>query len=111
MAYRRPAIEVIQEFQAAAAALALPSLPSVVVGPGYQIAEDVAAGIYDATILGIQSFAYVGLPVGAIVDLTATPSSDAEASAHQAVSVKLQNALLARVSTNTDGGLLAPNIF
>ena len=46
MAYRRPAIEVIQEFQSAAAALALPSLPACVVGPGYQIADDVNCGNY-----------------------------------------------------------------
>lgn len=111
MAYRRPAIEVIQQFQQAAAALALPSLPAVVAGPGFQIVDDVNAGIYDASEAGVQSYPYVGLTTGAIVDLTATPESEAEANAHKAVGVKLQNAYLAKVNTNLDGALLAPNVF
>ena len=63
MAYRRPAIEVIQEFQNAAAALALPSLPACVVGPGYQISDDVNVGVYselNLSVTGILHYSVAG---------------------------------------------------
>ena len=103
MAYRRPAIEVIQEFQQAAAALALPTLPAVVVGPAYQIADDVDAGIYSEDAPGVSSFAYDGLTVGAIVDLSDAPTSDSEANAHKGVGVTLQDTYLIKVNTVATG--------
>lgn len=116
MAYRRPAIEVIQDFQAAAAALALPSLPAVVVGPGYQIADDVNVGTYSEDNLGITSYPYTGLASGAIVDLSSTPTDEAEANAHKAVSLKLQNAYLVKEpalpsTSRITGTLATPNKF
>ncbi|MFQ5351814.1 MAG: hypothetical protein ACE5D3_01935, partial [Candidatus Binatia bacterium] len=116
MAYRRPAIEVIQDFQAAAAALALPSLPAVIAGPGYQVAEDVNVGTYSEDDLGITSYSYSGLTSGAVVDLTAEPTAAAELNAHKAVSLKLQDAYLVKEpalpSTKRITGTLAtPNKF
>lgn len=116
MAYRRPAIEVIQEFQEAAAALSLPSLPACIVGPGFQVQDDVDVGVYSETNLAITTYSYVGLETGAIVDLDAAPDSEAEANAHKSVSVKLQNAFLVKEpalpSTSRIAGVLAsPNLF
>ena len=116
MAYRRPAIEVIQEFQQAAAALALPSLPAIVVGPGFQIQDDVDAGVYSETNLAITSYSYAGLAAGAIVDLTNAPELEADANAHKSVGFKLKDALLVKappapaVSLIT-GVLATPNLF
>lgn len=116
MAYRRPAIEVIQDFQEAAAALALPSLPACVVGPGFQVKDDVNAGIYSEENLAVTSYSYSGLESGAIVDLTDAPEAEAEANAHKSVGVKLQNAYLVKVpilpeTSRISGVLATPNLF
>jgi hypothetical protein len=116
MAYRRPAIEVIQEFQEAAAALALPSLPACVVGPGFQIEDGVNAGVYDEANLAVTSYSYVGLQTGAIVDLDDAPDDEADANAHQGVSVVLQNAYLVKepatpAVSKITGELASPNLF
>jgi hypothetical protein len=116
MAYRRPAIEVIQEFQSAAAALALPSLPALVAGPGYQVEDDVNAGVYSEDNLSITSYSYVGLQVGAVVDLSAAPEDAVEATAHKSVGFTLQDAYLVKEpvapATSLITGVLAtPNLF
>lgn len=111
MAYRRPAIEVIQEFQAAAAALVLPTLPACVIGPAFQIANDVNAGTYSETDLGVMTYAYTGLTSGAIVDLSDAPASTSEANAHKEVGVKLKDALLVHASPVATGQLKTPNLF
>jgi hypothetical protein len=75
MAYRRPAIEVIQEFQQAAAALALPTLPACVVGPGFQVKDDADAGTYSEDDRRTDvTYAYPDLADGAVVDLTSVPT-------------------------------------
>lgn len=116
MAYRRPAIEVIQEFQSAAAALALPSLPALIVGPGYQVVDDVDAGVYDEANLAITSYSYTGLTIGAVVDLADAPTLEAEANAHKSVGVKLSDAYLKKVPASPavsliTGVLADPNLF
>ena len=116
MAYRRPAIEIIQEFQSAAAALALPSLPACVVGPGFQIKDDINCGTYSETALGSTSFSYVGLVASGVVDLTNTPTAEAEANAHKEVGFDLQAAYLVKIpalpaATNATGVLSTPNVF
>jgi hypothetical protein len=111
MAYRRPAIEVIQEFQDAAVALALPSLPACVVGPGFQVKDDVVAGIYDEDELGTVTYAYIGLTAGAIVDTSAVPATDAEANAHKPVGVKLTDAYLVKKAQAITGRLASANLF
>ncbi len=116
MAYRRPAIEVIQEFQQAAAALALPSLPACVVGPGYQIADDVDCGAYSELNLAVTSYLYVGLTSGALVDLDDAPTGDAEANAHKSVGFELQDLYLVKepplpAGSHTTGRLVTTNLF
>ncbi len=111
MAYRRPAIEVIQEFQQAAAALSLPTLPACVIGPAFQVIDDVDAGTYSELDGAPDTYAYAGLAGGAIVDLTDAPATEAEANAHKEVGVKLKNALLVKVGTTATGKLAAPNLF
>jgi hypothetical protein len=116
MAYRRPAIEVIQEFQQAAAALALPSLPACVIGPAFQVVNDANVGVYDEADLGISSYPYTGLASGGIVDLSSAPASEAEANAHKAVSVKLKDVYLVKLpalpaTSILTGRLEAPNVF
>ena len=116
MAYRRPAIEVIQDFQNAAAALALPTLPALIAGPGYQIQDNVNAGVYSEANLAITSYAYVGLFSGAIVDLSDTPELEADANAHKSVGVSLKNVFMVKVpalpeTSRVTGVLATPNLF
>ena len=119
MAYRRPAIEVIQEFQQAAAALALPSLPACVIGPAFQVIDEANVGIYDETNLSISSYPYTGLTVGAIVDLTEPPEEEKDVNVHKSVEVTLKDVYLVKVpelpsTSNKTGagvGLGDPNLF
>jgi len=116
MAYRRPAIEVIQEFQSAAASLSLPSLPAVIVGPGYQIKDDVNVGVYSELNLAVTSYAYSGLAAGAIVDLADAPDDEAAANAHKSVGVKLKDAFLVKepalpATSRITGKLVTANLF
>jgi len=91
VAYRRPSIQVIQEFQQAAAALALPTLPACVIGPAYQIADGVNCGHYTGAE---ATFAYSGIAPGAIVDLTAAPADVAQRNVWKGVELSLENAYL-----------------
>lgn len=103
MAVRRPGVEVIQDFQQAAASLNLPSLPSLMVGPGFEIATDVESGTYDETAGAPTEFPFTVATVGAIVDLTEPPTSEAEANAHMPVGVTLSDMMLEQKSTATTG--------
>lgn len=116
MAYRRPAIEVSQEFQSSAAALSLPTLPACIIGPGFQIADNVNAGIYSSAALGSTLFPYTGLTVGAIADLTNLPTAEADQGVHKGISVTLKNAYLVKAPalpavSLTTGSLTTPNVF
>jgi hypothetical protein len=111
MAYRRPAIEVIQEFQQAAAALALPALPACVIGPGFQIVDNADAGPYLQTTVGATSFPYPGLAGAGIVDLGDIPDTTEDANAFKPVGVALKNAYLVKVGQLTTGQLTTPNLF
>ena len=88
MTYSRPAIQVSQEFQNAAASLALPNLPACIIGPGFQVKDDVDVGVYTeagATVL------YTGLHAGAVVDVSATPTETDEANVHKRVKITLKD--------------------
>lgn len=66
MAYRKPGITITQEFAGLVPALATFNLPSVAVGPAYQLVDDDPLGLYD----GNQTvYPYGALIGGAIVDL------------------------------------------
>lgn len=117
MAYRRPAIEVIQQFQQAAAALALPSLPAVVVGPAYEIKDNVNVGVYDADTVDTSSYSYVGASATSIIDTAADPTEDADLTVFKGVQVTLRNAYLLQepssgaATTRTTGGMATTNVF
>ena len=66
MAYRRPGVTVTQEFLGLVPALATFALPSVAVGPAFQLVSDDFLGGYDAAE---TLYSYASLLGGAIVDL------------------------------------------
>lgn len=116
MAYRKPAVKVSQVFQSSAAALTLPSLPGVVVGPGFQIADNVNAGTYSEDDVGATLFPYTGLAAGGIVDLTDLPDDEADQGVYKGVSVTLKDALLVLApplpaTSLSTGKLTTPNVF
>src|SRR5688572_23917849 len=111
MAYRRPAIEVIQEFQQAAVALALPSLPACVVGPGFQVVDDAEAGTYSEDDVGATDFEYPGLVGTGTVDLSEVPEDEQDRNVHKPVTVALKNLYLVKVSELATGELTTPNVF
>lgn len=63
----RPGVEIQQNFLTTNPSLVNPDLPTVIVGPNYQVAKDGAAGPYAGAALTV---AYPGLEVGAKVELT-----------------------------------------
>jgi len=109
--YRRPGIEIIQQFQAAAPALALPSLPACIVGPGYQIKDDVSVGNYNddsGAVITPSLFPYLGLAGGGIVDLADLDAGEL-ASIQKPVGVKLKDVYLVEIDqiTAADGVSIA----
>lgn len=73
MAYRRPGVTVTQEFLGLVPALATFALPSVSVGPAFQLVEEDLLGSYAAEE---QLFPYASLLGGAIVDLAGSVDSE-----------------------------------
>lgn len=100
MAYRRPAVTVIQEFVGLVPALATFSLPSVAVGPAFQLTNDAALGTFAAAQ---QAYAYAGLLGGAIVDLEELADDEAYPASKQPISVKLKDAIVVVKAQDTDG--------
>lgn len=98
MAYRRPAVTVIQEFVGLVPALATFSLPSVAVGPAFQLVTDDLLGTYSNTQ---QAYAYASLLGGALVDLE--PAGGDYPASKLPVSVHLRNAIVEVVSEKTNG--------
>ena len=100
MAYRRPGVEVIQDFQNQTPALALPTLPNLVVGPAYQIEADADVGQYNdvnGTVVTAQTFPYTGLAAGAIVDVADLETFD-QPSVQMPIGITLENAYLVELS-------------
>ena len=56
MAYRRPGVTVTQEFVGLVPALASFSLPSITIGPAYQLVDEDYLGVYAAeeTLFGYE---------------------------------------------------------
>jgi len=95
MAYRRPGIEVVQQFQELTPALALPTLPGVVVGPAFQIETDKSTQeVYSGSQ---KSYSYPDLHVGAVVDVRSL-DSDEPSEIQKPVDVKLTNAYVTKAS-------------
>lgn len=100
MAYRRPGVEVIQDFQNLQPALALPTLPNLIVGPAYQVMADADVGQYNdvsGTVVVPQLFPYTGLAAGAIPDIADLETFDLP-SVQQPIGVTLENAYLVELS-------------
>lgn len=87
--YRRPAITVIQEFLGLVPALAAFNLPTVCVGPAYQLINDVQFGTYN----GLQrTYAYASLMGGAQVDLEEIAEGEIFPATKKPIAMKLINA-------------------
>lgn len=98
MAYRRPGVEVVQQFQALVPALVLPTLPACIVGPAYQLEDDASAGTYDGVL---ENYSYPNLASGAVVD-TNELNADELAATQKVVGVKLDDAYI-RLASGSDG--------
>lgn len=104
MAYRRPAVTVIQEFIGLVPALAAFALPSVAVGAAYQIVNDDALGLYDATE---TAYAYASLMGGAAVDLADEDPDELYPATKKPISAYLKDAkieIVPEVSTGHGDG-------
>lgn len=104
MAYRRPGVTVIQEFQAAAPALAAFSLPCCVIGPAYQIVNNDLLGSYDGSEF---TYPYASLQGGAVVDLAFTDANELFPVTKKELSAVLRNTfieLLGQQDTGSGAG-------
>lgn len=101
MAYRRPGIQVAQEFQDLQPALAPFNLPNCNIGAAYQVVFSDLLGDYegDAT-----TYSYVSLNVGNIVD-TAEMNADELEDSQYPISVKLTEVKVAQVADRTTGAV------
>lgn len=106
MAYRRPAVTVIQEFVGLVPALAAFALPSCSVGPAYQIVKGDLVGVYTGTL---GAYAYASVLAGAVVDLEEMPVAEVYPATKLPVAVTLKNAVLEikPVAASGDGNLTA----
>jgi hypothetical protein len=104
MAYRRPGVTVVQEFVDLAPALAAFTLPSVSVGPAYQLVDNDALGNYIGTL---QAYAYASLLGGALVDLSFTAEDEMFPATKKEISAVIKNTvveILAQQSTGSGVG-------
>jgi hypothetical protein len=100
MAYRRPGVIVIQEFLAAAPALAAFTLPSVVIGPAYHIVNNDPLGTYTGIA---QDYPYAGLPGGSVVDTSFTDSGEMFPVTKKQMSAILRNTIIEIVGLSGAG--------
>ena len=101
MAYRRPGITVTQEFVGLAPALAAFALPSVVVGPAFQLVDNDILGTYNGSE---TTYAYTSALGGALVDLSGLEEGPSHFPAtEKRISLKLKNAEIMVASTTSSG--------
>lgn len=100
MAYRKPAVTVIQEFVGLVPALAAFSLPTVVVGASYQLVDDDLLGTYSGVL---QEYDYASLIGGAQVDLEELDSEELFPATKKPVEVFIRSAEVEIVSSQTTG--------
>jgi len=101
-AYRKPGVTVTQEFVGLVPALAAFSLPSVVVGPAYQLVDADSLGNYS----GAQSaHAYASKLGGAVVDLEDLGSLEAFPASKKPIAVSLKNAKIEILPSQADGAV------
>jgi hypothetical protein len=107
MAYRKPGVTVTQEFLAAAPALAAEALPSVVVGPSYQLVDDDGLGTYAGAE---QLFAYASKLGGAITDLEELSETEQFPDTKKPISVSLTNTFV-EILAEQDTGAVVGDAF
>lgn len=88
MAYRRPGVTVTQEFVNVAPALAAFSLPSITVGPAYQLIDDDVLGVYAAAEL---LYPYAGMMGGAQADIEELAEDEVYPITKKPISAYLRN--------------------
>jgi hypothetical protein len=99
MAYRRPSVQLTQEYQGLVAALALFNLANCIVGPAYRVHTEDALGTYT----GIEAdFAYASQVPGTIVDI-APLNPHMLRDAQFPIAVTLTNVLLEVISQKESG--------
>lgn len=101
MTYRRPGIQVAQEFQDLQPALAPFNLPNCNIGAAYQVVFEDAVGIYEGSL---AAYSYVSLNLGNVVDV-ALLNSEELLSAQFPVSMKLTNAKVSQIDARTSGDI------
>jgi hypothetical protein len=101
-AYRKPGVTVTQEFTGLIPALAAFALPSVVVGPAYQLVDVDNLGAYSGTT---HAYAYASAAGGSIVDLEILAGNEAFPASKKPVSVLLKNATIEVLPAQTSGSV------
>lgn len=99
MAYRRPGIQVTQEFADLLPALAAFNLPNCIIGPAYQVVSGDNLGEYDGSA---ASYTYNSLNTGNIVD-TAEANENELADHQYPISVRLEDALVEQLEERETG--------
>ena len=100
MAYRRPGVTVTQEFVGLVPALAAFSLPSITIGPSYQLVDSDALGFYSAEE---TLFPYASKVGGGIVDLEAADPEEQFEITKKPIEVTLKNAKVEIVAEQHTG--------
>lgn len=91
MTYRRPAITVIQEFTGLVADITALSLPSVAVGPAFQLVDNDLLGTYSGNS---QDYPYASKMVSAKIDLLITASDELYPDTKKDLAVLITDALV-----------------
>ena len=108
MAYRRPGVTVTQVFVGLAPALAALALPSVVVGPAYQLVNDDGLGDYAGAEV---TYEYASKQGGAVVDLEELSESEAFPVTKKPLEVELQNVLVEILEEQVETGSVSGTAF
>jgi hypothetical protein len=104
MAYRQPGVTVTQEFVSALPALAVFSLPNVIVGPVFYVASQASAG--PGTYTGAPAtLSYPGQPLGSYVDTRAYDPTDLIS---YPVQINFKNTIV-QLFMSTTGSVISPN--
>jgi hypothetical protein len=100
MAYRRPGVTVTQEFVGLVPALSASALPSVTVGPAYQLVDNDYLGLYDGTQ---HAYAYASVIAGAAVDLAVLAPDEKFPITKKPLTVVLQRPTLEIIAPRSTG--------
>lgn len=91
MTYRRPAITVIQEFTGLVADITALALPSVAVGPAYQLVDNDLLGTYSGNS---QDYSYASKAASAQIDLSVSTSNELYPDTKKDLAVSITEALV-----------------